>query len=126
MSGHPPASTQRKPQLKSRPHTERALRFDRPHAHVLHLMHMDTIGVRELRQRASAVLRRVERGDVVGVTDRGRLVAVLGPPSMATGAGALIGAGRVRPALASAQPPPEPVGADLSIASVLRDLRADG
>lgn len=86
---------------------------------------MDTIGVRELQQRASAVLRRVERGDTVGVTDRGRLIAVLGPPSMATGAGALVSAGRVRAARASTEPLPEPVPARQSIADVLDDLRAE-
>ena len=65
---------------------------------VLHLTHMDTIGVRELQQHASAALRRVERGETVGVTHRGRLVAVLIPPSSATGAGALLASdGSFRP-----------------------------
>lgn len=86
---------------------------------------METIGVRELQQRASAVLRRVERGDIVGVTERGRLIAVLGPPSIATGAGALVSAGRVRPARPSTAPLPEPVPAPHSIADVLDDLRAE-
>src|SRR2546427_582266 len=40
---------------------------------------MTTVGVRELRQRASELLRRVEAGEVFEVTDRGRPVAVLGP-----------------------------------------------
>ena len=87
---------------------------------------METIGVRELQQRASAVLRRIERGEVLGVTDRGRLVAVLGPPSSATGAGALTTAGRVRPARRPAAALPEPVPAERSIAEVLDDLRAGG
>lgn len=93
---------------------------------MLQLPHMKTIGVRELQQRASAVLRRVERGEVLGVTERGRLVAVLGPPSTATGAGALMTAGRVRPARLPAAPLPEPAAAARSIAEVLDDLRADG
>jgi antitoxin (DNA-binding transcriptional repressor) of toxin-antitoxin stability system len=92
---------------------------------VLHLPHMETIGVRELQQRASAVLRRIERGEVLGVTERGRLVAVLGPPSLATGAGALVTAGRVRPARPLA-PLPEPVAATQPIGEVLDELRADG
>jgi prevent-host-death family protein len=40
---------------------------------------MDSVGVRELRQRASELLRRVERGESIEITDRGRPVAVLGP-----------------------------------------------
>jgi prevent-host-death family protein len=41
---------------------------------------MTSVGVRELRQRASELLRRVERGETIEVTDRGRPVAVLSPP----------------------------------------------
>lgn len=93
---------------------------------MLHLTHMDTIGVRELQQRASAVLRRIERGEVLGVTDRGRLVAVLGPPSAATGAAALVTAGRLRPARRASAALPEAVPARRSIAEVLDDLRQDG
>ena len=40
---------------------------------------MATVGVRELRQRASELLRRVEAGETIEVTDRGRPVAVLAP-----------------------------------------------
>jgi uncharacterized protein len=40
---------------------------------------MTSIGVRELRQRASEILRRVETGETIEVTDRGRPVAVLSP-----------------------------------------------
>lgn len=40
---------------------------------------MKSVGVRELRQRASELLRMVERGEVLQITDRGRPVAVLGP-----------------------------------------------
>ena len=41
---------------------------------------MASVGVRELRQRASELLRRVEQGETIEVTDRGRRVAVLSPP----------------------------------------------
>ena len=41
------------------------------------MLHMERIGVRELRQQASAILRRVAAGETVEVTDRGRPVAVL-------------------------------------------------
>ncbi|HEY4159245.1 MAG TPA: type II toxin-antitoxin system prevent-host-death family antitoxin [Polyangiaceae bacterium] len=40
---------------------------------------MKTIGVRELRQNASVVLREVEAGGTFEVTDRGRPVALLSP-----------------------------------------------
>lgn len=37
------------------------------------------MGIRELRQRASELLRLVERGETVEITDRGRPVALLTP-----------------------------------------------
>ena len=40
---------------------------------------MATTGIRELRQRASELLRRVEAGETIEITDRGRPVAVLAP-----------------------------------------------
>ena len=40
---------------------------------------MARVGVRELRQRASELLRRVEAGETIEVTDRGRPVALLTP-----------------------------------------------
>jgi prevent-host-death family protein len=40
---------------------------------------MASVGVRELRQRASELLRRVQAGETIEVTDRGRPVAVLAP-----------------------------------------------
>jgi prevent-host-death family protein len=40
---------------------------------------MATSGIRELRQRASELLRRVEAGETIEITDRGRPVAVLAP-----------------------------------------------
>ena len=40
---------------------------------------MSTVGVRELRQQASALLERVAAGEVVEITNHGRLVARLVP-----------------------------------------------
>lgn len=40
---------------------------------------MTSVGIRELRQRASELLRRVEDGESIEITDRGRPVAMLGP-----------------------------------------------
>ena len=38
------------------------------------------IGVRELKSKLSAAIERAAAGEVITVTDRGRPVAVLGPP----------------------------------------------
>ncbi len=40
---------------------------------------MTTVGVRELRQRASELLRFVQAGETVTITDRGHPVAILAP-----------------------------------------------
>lgn len=40
---------------------------------------MTSVGVRELRQRASELLRRVAAGETIEVTDRGRPIALLSP-----------------------------------------------
>ena len=40
---------------------------------------MTQVGVRELRQRASELLRLVEKGETIEITDRGRPVAILSP-----------------------------------------------
>lgn len=46
-------------------------------------MPMKTAGIRELKNRLSAYVREVERGETVLVTDRGRIVAELRPPGAA-------------------------------------------
>ena len=46
---------------------------------VLQVAPMTRVGVRELRQRASELLRRVEDGESIEITDRGRPVAMLSP-----------------------------------------------
>jgi prevent-host-death family protein len=40
---------------------------------------MRSVGIRELRQRASELLRQVEGGETIEITDRGRPVAMLSP-----------------------------------------------
>ncbi len=42
---------------------------------------MDVVGLRELRQAASALVRRVEGGEEIDITVSGRLAARLVPPS---------------------------------------------
>ncbi len=43
------------------------------------MKHMEEIGIRALKQNASAVIARVAAGEVLVVTDRGRPVAQLAP-----------------------------------------------
>lgn len=67
-----------------------------------------TAGVRELKTHLSSYLREVERGEVVLVTDRGRVVAELRPPGAADRAATpeqlryarLVERGFIRPAAA--------------------------
>jgi prevent-host-death family protein len=60
---------------------------------------MERIGVRELRQHASQYIALVKAGETVEVTERGVLVAVLGPPSSSRSTrDRLIAAGRLIPA----------------------------
>jgi antitoxin (DNA-binding transcriptional repressor) of toxin-antitoxin stability system len=69
---------------------------------------MKTAGVRELKAHLSGYLCDVARGDVVLVTDRGRVVAELRPPGAAERAASpvdlryrqLVDRGLVRPAAA--------------------------
>ncbi len=69
---------------------------------------MSEVGVRALKQNASAVVAEAAGGEVITITDRGRPVAQLGPvPS--TRIGALIAAGRARPAREPLSGLPAPV-----------------
>ena len=53
------------------------------------------VGVRELRQNLSVYLARVQKGEALSVTDRGRVVAMLSPlPKDATPIDQLIASGR--------------------------------
>ena len=60
---------------------------------------MTRIGIRELRQHASRYLERVKAGEVVEVTERGKLIALLGSPTPAVASrDRLIASGRLIPA----------------------------
>lgn len=57
------------------------------------------VGIRQLREDLSRIVRRVQRGEVVEVTDRGQPIARLVPSGQLGGALAdLVAAGKVRPA----------------------------
>jgi prevent-host-death family protein len=89
---------------------------------------MKTIGIRELRQRASVVLREVESGAIFEITDRGRPVAVLGPTTEGGPLDRLRAAGDVSTKTGSLDdlPPPLPLAPGQAPPSViLARLRAD-
>jgi prevent-host-death family protein len=69
---------------------------------------MESIGVRELRQNASAYLRRVRSGETIVITDRGTPIARIVPigPS---GWQRLVDEGRLRPAVGDLRDLGEPV-----------------
>lgn len=89
---------------------------------------MIRIGVRELKQRASEWLRRVEAGETLEVASRGRPVALLVPIPKGDEIAKLKAAGRLAPAredLLSLGPPVRPrPGAPLP-SSLLETLRAE-
>lgn len=45
---------------------------------------MQTVGIRELKARLSEYLRRAQAGERVAVTDRGKVIALVGPAEEAT------------------------------------------
>jgi len=74
-----------------------------------YMLHMTSVGVRELRQRASELLRLVERGEVIEITDRGRPVAQLAPLPEGSPLEQLRAAGEIDPASADLDDLPEPL-----------------
>jgi prevent-host-death family protein len=70
---------------------------------------MARVGIRELRQRASELLRLVERGETIEITDRGRPVALLAPLPDASPLEQLRMAGEVEPATGDLVDLPAPI-----------------
>jgi prevent-host-death family protein len=89
---------------------------------------MASTGIRELRQRASELLRRVEAGETIEITDRGRPVAVLAPLPSGSPLERLRATGDLEPAEADlkdlAEPLPLPPGQEAP-SNVLERLRRD-
>lgn len=87
---------------------------------------MTRAGIRELRQNASALIRRVIAGETIEVTDRGRPVARIVPLRGKGVLDQMIAEGRATEAegdLLDIKPIPATRGKSLS--RVLADLRAD-
>jgi len=70
---------------------------------------MTSVGVRELRQRASELLRLVGEGETVEITDRGRPVALLTPTPQGSPLERMRAAGDVEIAAADLDDLPEPL-----------------
>jgi prevent-host-death family protein len=89
---------------------------------------MTSVGVRALRQRASELLRLVEQGETVEITDRGRPVALLTPLPHGSPLERMRAAGEVESAAADLDDLPEPLvlspGTELP-SSALGRLRRD-
>jgi prevent-host-death family protein len=89
---------------------------------------MASIGVRELRQRASELLRRVEQGETIEVTDRGRRVAILAPPPEGNRLDRMRALGEIEPAKGAFDDLPRPLvlpPGRKRPSQVLRRLRQD-
>jgi prevent-host-death family protein len=89
---------------------------------------MSSIGIRDLRQRASEYLRRVEAGETIEVTDRGRPVALLTPIPSLPPLDRLRALGAVEEPRSGFDDLPEPVALTAGQerpSSVLARLRAD-
>jgi prevent-host-death family protein len=89
---------------------------------------MASIGVRELRQRASELLRRVEQGETIEITDRGRRVALLSPPPEGSALDRLRALGDVEPAKGNLDDLPAPLVLPPGVerpSDVLKRLRRD-
>jgi prevent-host-death family protein len=89
---------------------------------------MRSVGIRELRQRASDLLRLVQVRETVEVTDRGRPVALLSPIPDLSPLDRLRAAGEVSEAEGTIDDPPEPIepvpGMPLS-SEILATMRGD-
>jgi prevent-host-death family protein len=87
---------------------------------------MTSVGVRELRQRASELLRLVEQGETIEITDRGRPVALLTPLPEGSVIERLLAAGELDPATEDEFPEPLRLPPGVELPSVrLERLRRD-
>jgi prevent-host-death family protein len=85
---------------------------------------MATVGVRKLRQQASELLRRVEAGETIEITDRGRPVALLSPVPGGSPYEQMLASGEIERATTDSDDFPEPLelgpGVELPSAALAR------
>jgi prevent-host-death family protein len=84
---------------------------------------MTSVGVRELRQRASELLRLVEQGEIVEITDRGRPIARLTPLPGGTPLEKMRSSGEIEPASGEFNDLPGPISLPDSVESPTAALR---
>jgi prevent-host-death family protein len=88
---------------------------------------MTSVGVRELRQRASELLRLVALGETVEITDRGRPVARLTPLPEGSPLEQMRSSGEIEEAQADLDDLPQPLAFPTGVespSSALRRLRS--
>lgn len=85
---------------------------------------MATVTKTELNQQTARVLARVAAGEHLTVTDRGRPIAEITPPS-ASSWDQLVASGRVRLPVASGPLSIPPAHSDRPSSAILDELRAD-
>jgi len=93
-----------------------------------YIVSVTRIGVRELRQHASRYLDKVKAGEVVEVTERGKLIALLVAPTPAVAVrDQLVASGRIVPARTSFQVPAGRLTnrAEVSATEALSQLREE-
>lgn len=76
---------------------------------------MTSVGVRALRQRASELLRRVEAGETIEITDRGQPVALLSPLPQGGPYEQLLASGEIERATLDVVDLPEPLDLDAGV-----------
>ena len=89
---------------------------------------MMSVGIRELRQRASELLRQVERGESIEITDRGRPVAGITPLPPGSPYRQMLVEGEIARASRETGELPEPLSlspGQESASAVLARLRSD-
>lgn len=88
---------------------------------------MASVGIRELRDNISSVIRRVASGEAIDVTDHGHLVARIVPIRARSELEQMLAEGRATPAtsdLLEFEPPPRQPG-EPSLSEILAELRLD-
>ncbi len=83
------------------------------------------VGIRELKTKLSHYVARATRGETITVTDRGRPVAVLGPPLRGVDLAEAAAAGWVTPARARGLGPARRHATTRSVLAALTEDRAE-
>jgi antitoxin (DNA-binding transcriptional repressor) of toxin-antitoxin stability system len=84
----------------------------------------EMVGLRELRHNATEYVRRAEAGERIAVTDRGRIVAEIGPPQDPANLRTVLASkGELVRGRGRKLPPPLPPRDGTSLSEVLRQQR---